>query len=120
QPELYRQIDWSVAPVLLDKELQAISRDAANGRRLADKLVLVRLARIDAPELWLLIHIEVQAGRITRRGLQDMARRMYQYSYRIEDQYLIGDDEAKSGAVPQRLAMDEALPELTATTGPAS
>src|SRR5690606_26318693 len=88
QPGLHRQIDWSVAPVFLAKELQAISRDAANGRRLADKLVLVRLARIEAPELWLLIHIEVQTGRITQRGLQDMARRMYQYSYRIEDQYL--------------------------------
>src|SRR5690606_31472660 len=88
QPELHSQIDWSVAPTFLDKELQAISHDAANGKRLADKLVLVRLRRIDAPELWLLIHIEVQGGRITNRGLQDMARRMYQYSHRIEDRYL--------------------------------
>ena len=122
QPGLHHQIDWSVAPVFLDKELQAISRDAANGRRLADKLVLVRLTRIEAPELWLLIHIEVQAGRITRRGLQDMARRMYQYSYRIEDQFLIGGDEARSGTIPRRpgLARADALPEDPAINDPAS
>ncbi|MDN5842899.1 MAG: hypothetical protein L0H54_05560, partial [Alcaligenaceae bacterium] len=97
QPELHDQIDWAVAPTFLDKELQAISYDAANGRRLADKLALVRLQRIKAPELWLLIHIEVQAGHVTQRDLRNMARRMYQYSYRIEDQFLVDGHQAAKG-----------------------
>src|SRR3546814_20055787 len=88
QPELHSQIDWSVAPTFLDKELQAISHDAANGRRLADKLVLVRLRRINAPELWLLIHIAVQGGRVTNRGMLDMALRVYQTSYRKRERYI--------------------------------
>lgn len=56
-PELHAQIDWSHPPIFLDKELQAITWDAATGRRIVDKLVLVRLRRIGQPDCLLLIHI---------------------------------------------------------------
>lgn len=41
-PDLRAQIDWSYPPIFLDKELQAVTHDAANRRRIADKLVLAR------------------------------------------------------------------------------
>src|SRR3546814_19083278 len=89
QPELHSQIDWSVAPTFLDKELQAISHDAANGRRLADKLVLVRLPRTHPPALWLLIHLEVQGGRVPHPDLLALARRNSPYPSPHQEQALV-------------------------------
>ena len=40
-PDVHAQIDWSRGYVLLDKELQQVTRDADLGRRLADALVQV-------------------------------------------------------------------------------
>src|SRR3954470_22324032 len=40
-PQAHTAIDWSLGYTFLDKELQAVMRDAELGRRLADKLVQV-------------------------------------------------------------------------------
>lgn len=92
QPSLHQQIDWAYPPVFLDKELQAITRDAANGRRYADKLVLVHLRRNRGRDLLLLVHIEVQGGRVTPVTLARMGERMYRYFYRLSDHYLQSND----------------------------
>ncbi len=41
-PEAHAQIDWRVPHEFLDKELQAITKDALVGKRHVDKLVRVR------------------------------------------------------------------------------
>ncbi|MDN5842902.1 MAG: DUF4351 domain-containing protein [Alcaligenaceae bacterium] len=61
---------------------------------------------------------------ITNRGLKDMARRMYQYSYRIEDRYLMGgggtvkgssnpDTSTKGSSVAYHHMKDDRSAELT-------
>jgi hypothetical protein len=40
-PQAYAEIDWRRGYTFLDKELQQVVRDAALGRRLADKLAQV-------------------------------------------------------------------------------
>ena len=78
----------------LDKELQAITKDALVGTRHLDKLVKVR--RLTGEEDWIFIHIEVQVARVPC-----FAERMYVYNYRIFDRYtkpvasmaVLGDDD---------------------------
>ena len=70
--ELHGAIDWSRQPEFLDKEIQAVARRAATGRRYVDVLVKVWLR--DGQEQWLLIHVEVQA-----QPQDDFAERMYAY-----------------------------------------
>jgi hypothetical protein len=79
-PEVHAGIDWSRGHEFLDKELQAIVRDAESGRRYVDKLV--KVWRKDGAEAWVLIHIEVQ-------GQPDAAftERMWIYHYRLYDRY---------------------------------
>ncbi|MCU0493476.1 MAG: DUF4351 domain-containing protein [Chloroflexaceae bacterium] len=79
-PAVHAAVDWSRGYTFLDKELQQITRDAALGRRLADKLVQVW--RLDGTSAWVLIHIEIQG--------QEQAifpERMYVYNYRLFDRY---------------------------------
>lgn len=102
-PELHAQIDWSHPPIFLDKELQAITWDAAAGRRIVDKLVLVRLRRIGQPDCLLLIHIEVQGGRITAAAFMQMGERMYRYFYRISDRLLQAHVSRGATRITQRL-----------------
>jgi hypothetical protein len=71
-PDLDRAIDWSRTPEFMDKELQAVARRAATGRRAVDLLAKVWLR--DGQERWLLIHIEVQG-----QNQDDFAERMYLY-----------------------------------------
>jgi hypothetical protein len=40
-PTTHVEIDWAIAPIFLDKELQQAVHDAAIGRRVVDKLVQV-------------------------------------------------------------------------------
>ncbi|CAM5220838.1 hypothetical protein CDEF62S_04546 [Castellaniella defragrans] len=80
-PELHAAIDWSVAPQFLGKELQSISRPGKRGRRLADKLVRVRLR--SGAEAWLLVHVEVQGRACGRLVKARFTRRMYEYRYLI-------------------------------------
>jgi len=79
-PAVYAEVDWRRGPIFLDKELQQVVRDAAMGRRYADKLVKV-WAR-DGAETWVLIHVEVQG-----EAEPAFAKRMYVYHYRLFDRY---------------------------------
>jgi hypothetical protein len=79
-PELYPLIDWSKGYDMLDKELQAIINNKKMGKRFVDKLVRVTLR--DGNKKWLLIHIEVQAGRETH-----FEKRLFVYYYRLVDRY---------------------------------
>jgi hypothetical protein len=79
-PEVHAQVDWGRGYILLDKELQQVTRDADLGRRLAD--TLVKVWRRDGTDAWVLVHIEVQG-----RPERDFARRMFVYYYRIFDHY---------------------------------
>lgn len=84
-PALYKLIEWSHPPVFLDKELQAVNHASSDGKRYADKLVQVRGK--DTLFFWIVVHVEIQSGRITTRSLKQFSERMYQYNYRILDHY---------------------------------
>lgn len=71
-PELHAAIDWTVPPVPLDKEFQAIVRQAAIGPRVADHLVQLRLQSGEIT--WLVLHVEVQG-----QPEEDFAARMFTY-----------------------------------------
>jgi hypothetical protein len=94
-PAFHAQVDWRRGYVLLDKELQRVTRDADLGRRLAD--TLVKIWRQDGSDAWVLIHVEVQG-----QPERDFARRMFVYYYRIFDHYdhpimsvaILGDEQA--------------------------
>ena len=79
-PAVHALIDWRIAPVFLEAELQQIAPENAQGPRTADRLVKVRL--LEGREEWLFIHIEIQAQRE-----RDFARRMWTYYYRIWDKF---------------------------------
>jgi len=79
-PDAYRQIDWNKPYTFLDKELQAMTRDAEIGMRLVDKLVCVYLH--DGQEKLIYIHLEVQGT-----AQAEFAERMFVYNYRIYDHY---------------------------------
>ena len=79
-PDAYACIDWARGYEFLDKELQAITADAAIGRRTVDKLVKVWL--FDGREAWAMIHCEVQGER------EDVfEERIYIYRNRIRERY---------------------------------
>lgn len=79
-PQTAALIDWSRPYELLDKEFQQIARDAELGKRYADQLF--KVWQVDGAELWLLVHVEVQAQRE-----KAFAQRMFTYSIRIFDRY---------------------------------
>ncbi|WP_255753602.1 hypothetical protein [Massilia sp. erpn] len=79
-PAAHAAIDWARPHIFLDQELAQISRDSAMGRRLADKLARVHLCNGD--EQWVLLHLEVQAG---RDG--SLAERVFTCNYRSYDRY---------------------------------
>ncbi|MCU0424209.1 MAG: cytosolic protein [Candidatus Kapabacteria bacterium] len=80
-PEAARQIDWDEGYEFLDNELQQIVRDAELGKRIADKLVRVRLLGNGAEQI-IIVHIEIQG-----QHDPDFAKRMYIYHYRLFDKY---------------------------------
>lgn len=92
-PDIHAAIDWSRGYEALDKELHAIIAEAERGSTLADKLFRVNL--LDGTDVWILIHVEVQA-----QPDPDFAERMFVYHYRIRDRYnrdvvslaILGDD----------------------------
>ncbi|HKO24652.1 MAG TPA: hypothetical protein VJY65_07925 [Chloroflexota bacterium] len=77
-PQAHAEIDRHRGYTFLDKELQQVVRDAALGRRLADKLVQVW--RRGGEETWVLVHIEVQS-----QEERAFARRMFVYHYQLFD-----------------------------------
>jgi hypothetical protein len=95
-PAVYEIIDFSKGYEFLDKELQKVVRDAKLGKRIADKLVKVRLK--SGEETLIYIHIEVQ-GQFEK----EFPERMFVYHYRIFDRYrkpvvslaVLGDERRK-------------------------
>lgn len=79
-PHVAAAIDWSKGYVSLDKELHAISRRQKAGKRTVDTLFKVWLK--SGEEVWLLLHIEVQAHKDVL-----FPERMYIYNYRSFDRY---------------------------------
>lgn len=79
-PHAAIDVDWSVAPVSLDTELQALSVGAERGRRYADKLVRVKKKSCD--DVLVLVHVEVQG-----RSDPYFASRMATYRRRIEERW---------------------------------
>lgn len=79
-PKLYAVIDWSIAPLFLEQELQKITGDSAVGNRRVDKLVDVRLK--DGTNVWLLIHIEIQHSKE-----ESFTERIFIYYYRIFERF---------------------------------
>jgi predicted transposase/invertase (TIGR01784 family) len=79
-PETSAQIDWSQPHEFLDKEFQQIAPNAEIGKRYADQLVKVWLKQ--GQQLWLLVHIEIQAKPET-----NFAERMLVYHLRIFDRF---------------------------------
>ncbi|MEB3335852.1 MAG: DUF4351 domain-containing protein [Leptolyngbyaceae bacterium] len=79
-PEVAQVIDWQRNPEFLDKEFQQIAPDAELGKRYADQLV--KVWRTGGEELWLLIHLEVQA-----QPEANFEERMFIYCLRIFDRF---------------------------------
>lgn len=80
--ERHAEIDWQRGYKSLDKELSKITRDSANGHRIADKLMQIYLK--NGQEAYILLHIEIQ-------GSKDSAleERMFIYWYRLSDRYKV-------------------------------
>ena len=79
-PAVHDRIDWARPHEFLDAELQRITGDSEIGRRYADRLV--KVYSLEGAEIWLLLHIEVQAQADAR-----FPERMFQYYYRIYDRF---------------------------------
>jgi hypothetical protein len=79
-PQTAALIDWERPHEFLDKEFQQITREAEQGRRYADKLV--RVWQLDGEEIWLLIHVEIQAT-----PEDTFEERMFSYNLRIFDKF---------------------------------
>ncbi len=84
-PQLYHRIDFTIAPVFLQQELEQIIQDeSSEGKMINDKLVRVKLK--NGEDRYILIHIEIQSSSDKHFSL-----RMFKYFYRIFDTYL-GED----------------------------
>ncbi|MEA5574441.1 DUF4351 domain-containing protein [Calothrix sp. UHCC 0171] len=79
-PQTAALIDWQRPHEFLNKEFQQIDRDAEQGRRYADKLV--RVWQLNGEEIWLLIHVEIQA-----ESEEEFEERMFLYNLRIFDKF---------------------------------
>jgi hypothetical protein len=79
-PEAHHEIDWTRKVLMLDKELEQISPESEQGRRVVDKLV--KVWRINGQDEWVLVHVEVQSQQEA-----EFAQRMYVYNYRLFDRY---------------------------------
>jgi len=79
-PTVHSIIDWSKEYISLDKELQKLFPDAQTGKKHADKLF--KVYKLNGDEIWIYIHIEVQAQRDKK-----FPWRMFVYNYRIFDKY---------------------------------
>jgi hypothetical protein len=78
--EAHREIDWARGVEMLDKELQQITPESEQGRRVVDKLV--KVWRTNGDEEWVLVHVEFQG-----QQEKEFAKRMYVYNYRLFDRY---------------------------------
>ncbi len=78
-PRLHEEIDWSIAPQFLEKELFS-KKNLAKFKKEADKLVKVRLK--NGKEQWIFVHIEFQTS-----GETIICLRMYEYYQLIREIY---------------------------------
>jgi len=78
--DAHHEIDWARGFEMLDKELQQITPESEQGRRMADKLV--KVWRTNGLDEWVLVHVEVQS-----QQERDFAERMFVYNYRLFDRY---------------------------------
>ncbi|MEH2001704.1 MAG: DUF4351 domain-containing protein [Nostoc sp.] len=88
-PETSALIDWERPYEFLDKEFQQIAREAEQGKRYADQLV--KVWQTQGEELWLLVHVEIQAQKE-----DNFPKRMFTYNFRIFDRF---DQPATSLAI---------------------
>ena len=79
-PTLYEEIDWERGYTFLDTELKKITPTSFTGKRLVDKLVQVFLK--SGKEVWLIIHIEIQAYYDNT-----FPKRMFTYNIRAFDYF---------------------------------
>jgi hypothetical protein len=83
-PEIYPLVDFNVAPIFLEQEIQDTIEKTVDGkkqkRKYADKLAKVRFK--DGVDKWILIHIEIQSTFQT-----SFSRRMFGYYYWISAKY---------------------------------
>lgn len=79
-PQTAALINWKRPHEFLDKEFQKIAREAEQGRKYADKLV--KVWHIQGEEIWLLIHVEIQA-----KPEDIFPQRMFTYNLRIFDKF---------------------------------
>lgn len=79
-PELWAQVDWSIPPVFLDKELPRLTGFEASDQRFVDKLVQLQLQ--DGQPCLVILHLEIQD-----RPQRLFAYRMYCYHFHLEHQY---------------------------------
>ncbi|AUT00054.1 hypothetical protein CLI64_06485 [Nostoc sp. CENA543] len=79
-PETAALIDWERPYEFLNTEFQQIAREAEQGKRYADQLV--KVWQIQGEEIWLLIHVEIQAQKE-----DDFSKRMFTYNFRIFDRF---------------------------------
>ena len=80
-PQIHALIDWSQRVEFLEQELQVLYRMHKRGRRQVDKLAKVAL--LDGEPMLLLVHVEVQAGRVGTA----FARRMLDYHLLLLDRH---------------------------------
>lgn len=79
-PALANDIDWQRPYEFLNTELTCIASNHAIGRRSIDKLV--KLWMKSGKEIWVLLHIEIQA-----QPDKKLPKRIFIYRYRIFDKY---------------------------------
>lgn len=80
-PDIHERIDWTVPPIFLDKELKQLHRIIKKGAQRVDVLVRLQLKR--GGKALLVLHLEVQAGRIT----VVFTRRMFRYRIHLYEKY---------------------------------
>ncbi|MDJ0841545.1 MAG: hypothetical protein QNK37_33870 [Acidobacteriota bacterium] len=78
--DLFNDIDWTVDPIFLDKELNKIAPKHKVGNRFVDKLFQIQMKNGETK--WVLLHIEVQVSYDS-----GFPERMFIYNYRIYDKY---------------------------------
>lgn len=79
-PHIAKEIDWTKKYESLDKELNAITREAAVTNQIADKLIKIWMK--NDKESFILCHIEVDG-----KPKRELPIRMMIYRYRIHDLY---------------------------------
>jgi hypothetical protein len=79
-PSLYKKIDWLKGYQFLDRELDAIMRQAKVGKRSVDKLV--RVQSFEGKEAFILLHVEVQSAYQSH-----FSRRLFEYYCRLYLRY---------------------------------